>query len=396
METEAQSVQRAFDAFRAIILADTALQDELQAFDDVAPFSARASILADQHGIRLAADVLSEALRHDPLGLSRWSEAPPSSSSPGQGWLPVNVSPMSGELGVDWAYFGAQSLTEPFFEDSVRTALRRPLNRLARYRTRLADLPQWTKLHPGPEPSGFIFHMSRCGSTLVSQMLATDARNVVISEAAPIDKAVQIDRAAGDDQGRLLASVIGALGQKRSDRQCRYFLKFDSWHTRALPMFRRIFPSVPWIFLYREPTEVLASQRRQPGMHMVQSLVPSSLFGLEPGDGIPSEQYGASVLNRICEAVLQPYSDGGGLLVNYSELPQAVWTKILPHFGIAFSDADHAAMAGTALFDAKMPGMTFSPDAGAERREAMELVRPVAEQYLGDTYRQLEILRLAK
>jgi hypothetical protein len=394
METDAQSVQRAFDAFRAMILADAGLQDELQAYDDVASFSARASILAGQRGVGLTADVLSAALRHDPLGLSRRSEACPSSASPGQGWLPVNISPMSEELCVDWAYFGAQSLIEPFFEGSVRTAFRRPLNRLARYRTRLADLPQWTKLHPGLEPSGFIFHMSRCGSTLVSQMLATDARNIVISEAAPIDKAVQIDRATGDEQGQLLASAIGALGQKRSDRQCRYFLKFDSWHTRALPMFRRIFPSVPWIFLYREPTEVLASQRLRPGMHMVPSLVPSSLFGLEPGDGIPSEQYGASVLNRICEAVLLPYSDGGGLLVNYSELPQAVWTKILPHFGIAFSDADRAAMSDTALYDAKTPGMTFSPDAGAERRKTMSLVRPVAEQYLGDIYRRLEALRL--
>lgn len=27
-------------------------------------------------------------------------------------------------------------------------------------------------LEPGPEPSGFILHMSRCGSTLVTQMLA--------------------------------------------------------------------------------------------------------------------------------------------------------------------------------------------------------------------------------
>ena len=36
-------------------------------------------------------------------------------------------------------------------------------------------------------PSGFIFHMSRCGSTVISQMLAALAEHVVVSEAGPID-----------------------------------------------------------------------------------------------------------------------------------------------------------------------------------------------------------------
>ena len=40
--------------------------------------------------------------------------------------------------------------------------------------------------------------MSRCGSTLVSQMLAALPQNIVISEAAPIDAVVQLNRAQPD------------------------------------------------------------------------------------------------------------------------------------------------------------------------------------------------------
>ena len=35
------------------------------------------------------------------------------------------------------------------------------------------------------KPSGFIFHESRVGSTLISNMLAADTRNLVFSEASP-------------------------------------------------------------------------------------------------------------------------------------------------------------------------------------------------------------------
>lgn len=382
------------DRFRALILSDARLQHDLQAHDDLAAFGARAADLAVEHGIALTADAMQSGMRGDPIGLSRWSAIPLCAAPPEKDWLPINLASFDGQLCIDWAYFGARQLAELFFEDSVRAAMMHPLNQLVKCRTRLSDLPAWVKQNPGLEPSGFIFHMSRCGSTLVSQMLASDPRNDVISEASPIDAALQIDQAVGGAQGTILAAMIGAFGRKRDASERRHFIKLDSWHARALPLFRKAFPNVPWVFLYREPSEVLASQTMQPGMHVVPNLVPPALFGLDVEDQFPLERHCAAVVGKICEAVLKPYSEGGGLLVNYCELPQALWTRILPHFGIACSDAEREIMAAAATYDAKTPGVIFSPDASNERRNARLLMQPLAEQYLGEVYRRLEYLRI--
>jgi hypothetical protein len=391
-----QSGKSELDRFRALILNDGGLQEDLHSCDDIAAFAARASDLAAENGIALTTGDLHAALQIDLIGLSRSAVIPLRAEPPGNGWLPIHVASFDGQPCIDWTYFGARRLTEPFFEDSIRIASMRPLNRFVKCRTLLADLPAWAEQHTGLEPGGFIFHMSRCGSTLVSQMLASDRHNLVISEASPIDKALQIDHARSRAGGRpaLLTAMIRALGRKRADTQHRYFIKLDSWHTRALPLFRRAFPSVPWVFLYRDPIEVLTSQMLQPGMQRVPDFIQPAWFGLDPEDSIPDERYCARVLAKICEAVLQPYAEGGGLLVNYAELPQALWTRILPHFGVTCSDAERDSMAAAAQYDAKTPGIEFSRDTGEQRLRKMESLRALAEQYLGDVYRQLESLRL--
>ncbi|MGA7673653.1 MAG: hypothetical protein WCA78_01245 [Rhizomicrobium sp.] len=400
MATNAGAELSELDRFRAAVLSDVALQEALHTYDDQEGFVARALEIAGQHGINLIARDLEPALRYDPLGLARWTGGSITASSPQIGWLPIHITLLHGQSCVDWAYFGQRQLTEPFFEDSIRGVLRKPINRLARYRTFLGDLPTWAEQHPGLQPSGFIFHMSRCGSTLVSQMLAADPRNIVISEASPIDAIARLDPSAfGLDDSKhaaLLKATIGALGQRRAHHQTRHFIKLDSWHTLSLPLFRRAFPSVPWIFLYREPSEVLASQLRQRGIQTVPEYLSPIMFGLKPEDSLPPDVYCARLLNRICEAALQPLSEGGGLPVNYTQLPQALWTMIMPHFDIECSDRDREIMLEKARYDSKMPTIEFSTDGDDRRQTIMASARPIAERYIGAAYRRLEVLRLGK
>ncbi|CAN0474150.1 unnamed protein product [Discosporangium mesarthrocarpum] len=42
------------------------------------------------------------------------------------------------------------------------------------------------------EPSGFVFHMSRCGSTLMANLLGSSASNLVYSESRPPADVVSI------------------------------------------------------------------------------------------------------------------------------------------------------------------------------------------------------------
>ena len=157
--------------------------------------------------------------------------------------------------------------------------------------------------------------MSRCGSTLVSQMLAALPSNIVVSEASPIDTVVQAGRwrpdLSEDRQALWLNSIIGALGQKRSGNEQRYFVKLDCWHTLALPLFRRAFPAVPWVFLYRDPVEVLVSQLRIPGTQMIPGSVGPDLYGLERSYGPgTAEDYYAQVLAKVTEPAVAHYAAG--------------------------------------------------------------------------------------
>jgi hypothetical protein len=380
----------AFERFRALVLDDAGLQATLGEVEEVATLLERTVAAARARAIALDAEDLARRLAAP--------EPPPvlAGLAPRAGWLPVDLARHEGQDLATWAWFGRRRLTEPFFADSVRRALRQPFNRLFSFRTPLTDLEPWSRL--GLRPDGLIFHMSRCGSTLAAQMLGGPEAHIVVSEAAPIDAAVQWARARPgmDDaaQVALLRATVGALGQVRTAGERRYFVKLDSWHALALPLFRRAFPDTPWVFLYRDPLEVMVSQARQRGMQMVPAFVPPSLYGLNLPGGVPDEDYWGRVLAAIGQAALDGYAGGGGLLVNYAQLPGAVHTQILPHFRVVCSEAERAAMDRTALRDAKAPGFVFTPDSDAKRRTATAAVRAACERRLGEVHARLERLRI--
>jgi hypothetical protein len=314
------------------------------------------------------------------------------------GWLPIHVLAERGEVCVDWAWFGDKALTEPFYEDSIRAAMRRPLNRLARHRTRLIDLEACAAALPVQKPDGFIFHMSRCGSTLAAQMLASDSAHVVISEASPLDVVLRLPHMTQLPEElhvRLIRAMAGVLGHRRTAAHGKLFIKLDSWHTLAMPLFAQAFPGVPWVFMYREPVEVLASQVLERGMQTVPECMPPQIYGLGDEDTMPSEDYCARLLAKTCEGVIAPCGQGGGILVNYKEMPGALATRILPHFGIEASPAQRAAIAEATRFDAKTPSMYFAPEEKSKRDAMTDELRAIADRHMGAVYAALERLRTA-
>ena len=385
------------DRLRALVLADVLLQEKLRATDDADHFVALVMDAARDLGVSIAAEGVRAAMRPRLPGMDALVDDEVGETAlPPAGWLPVGTSWRRGELAVHWCYFGEQQLRDPFFEGSVQRCLFQPFNRLFRHTTPISRLAEWLRDHPPLRPSGLIFHMSRCGSTLVSQMLAASERNVVVSEASPIDAVVRARQMrpdlGEDEQARWLAWIVGALGQpRRGERRC--FIKLDCWHTLALPLFRRAFPSVPWVFMYRDPVEVLVSQLRMPGAQMLAQGIGPDLYGLARSYGPGSaEDYYARVLAEVCKPVVRHHSEGG-LLVDYRQLPDAVATAILPHFGVECSDADLAAMAQVTRYDAKTPSLQFAPDSGEKQQAATPAARAAADRWLGELYRRLETLR---
>lgn len=384
------------ELLRGGLAADRVWRDRLAAIDDLDAFVIAAKDAAAAMRIPIDGDTIHAALRFDPIGLDRFDDFPIDTIGfPEVGWLPISVEPARGGLAVDWAHFGDRGLTAPFFEQSIYVARRRPINRLLRYRTALAALAAQLPDDRSIAPDGFIFHMSRCGSTLVAQMLAATAEHIVISEAPPLDAAVRQAQAgcgmSMDERVRLLRAMVAALG-RTGEKAARYFVKLDSWHTLALPLFRRAFPETPWVFLYRDPVEVMVSQRRVQGLQMLPGMLDDVL---DLGDHPPmeSDSYTARVLARVVGAVSEHHGLGGGLLVNYRDLPGAVESAILPHFGVAPDAEMRAAMADTATRDVKKPGLPFIPDTAHKQREAMDSLRTAAADHVGAVYHRLERLR---
>ena len=309
-------------------------------------------------------------------------------------WVPFRLFSRGGEPWVDWVHLGNDRFSEPFFEQTIRRCLRHPANALFRHQTPLTTLSELYRQRPGLTPAGFIFHWSRCGSTLVAQMLAALKQAIVISEARPIDAVLRAD-AVDNDRTDWLRWMVNALAQPRNGER-HFFIKFDAWHVLQLPIIHRAFPETPWIFLYRDPIEVMVSQQRERGVQLLPHAVDPTWFGLDRHESWMTrlDEYGARVLARMALAAIEFHGPGRSRFVNFSELPAVVWESLLEFFDVKCSEEDLAAVKRAAHFDAKRPGLHFESDAAAKQRVASEALRALAAQWVEPLYEQLEQIRL--
>jgi hypothetical protein len=299
---------------------------------------------------------------------------------------------------VDWCHLGDLRFTKPFFAQTIDRAMAHPFNLLFR---RASPLETLSEQAPELRPAGFIFHMTRCGSTLVTRMLASLPAIVALSEPSPIDDVlrapaglpgVTADRIVG-----WLRAVTAALGRRRHKEQRDFVIKLDGWHALVLPLIRRAFPDVPWAFLYRQPVEVLGSIDTIPPYQMVPGGIDPALVGLSRPQALamPLERYAAVVLERICRAAIEHHAQANGLLIEYRELPDAVPERLVAHFGLDCDAAALARMREIARFDAKQPALTYVDDSEAKRRAASPEMHELADALLAPLYAQLEKLRSA-
>lgn len=317
------------------------------------------------------------------------------------GWIPIRVYMQQARPFVDWCYLGSLCFTDPFFDETIEYCLRHPFNQLFRHQTPIEALGEWHGVQPGLPPTGFVFHMSRCGSTLVSQMLAALPENVVISEAGPIESVLHAksqDNITDDERLAWLRWMISALAHPRTGSERHCFIKFESWHILDLPLIRRAFPNVPWVFIYREPVEVMVSNlQRSAGRMLAPGPLEARLLNLDfvVASQMPREEYLARALGRFCEFALQHLNDGG-MLLNYLQLPDVVWSSLASFFETTHPPAAIERMRDASKRDAKNPGVAFTDDAAAKQRAATDDVREMAERWVMPFYQRLEAARCGK
>ena len=126
-------------------------------------------------------------------------------------------------------------------------------------------------------------------------------------------------------------AVVSALGQAQAGQKL-YFIKLDAWHIHKLPLLHSAFPATPWIFMYRNPIEVLVSQLRSPGKFALPGAMAPAMLAMDFDDitNLSREEWCALVLAGFCRAALRFRAAPNGLCVNYNQLPVAVWTARHP------------------------------------------------------------------
>lgn len=308
-----------------------------------------------------------------------------------EGWLPIRVWQQAGAWQVDWCWFGDTRLHQPFFREAVDDALRLPFNQAFRRQTPLATLGDWQAESPGLTPSAFIFHASRCGSTLISQMLARLDNHIVISEPPALDALLRGDLPAVERRVAI-EGLLSAYGQRRCGSEQRLVIKLDAWNIAELPLLRECFPETPWLFLYRDPLEIAVSHLRRSGMHMVPGMIGASGLDDElPFDG--REDYIARRLGRLLSTGLAHCREFGGLAVNYSELPDAMAGRLAGFFGL--KDGQREQVFAAVGRHAKQPAEVFVGDSDSKRREASALLIERVERWARTPYQALEELLVA-
>jgi hypothetical protein len=316
------------------------------------------------------------------------------------GWLPARIVWRDSVPRVEWTLLGSRRLLDPFFELTLGRQMSHPFHQLFRRDSSLEEMIEWTDEHPGAPLRGMIFHMSRCGSTLMSQQLAACEYNVVASEPAPFEALVRAHLRLKDlpreVQIRWIRAMVSAIGQARAG-EAAFYLKTDCWLVHQMDLIREAFPDVPWVFLYRDPVEVMVSHKRIPAAWTVPGLLPPQALKLRTSDWDPTQTdvYVARAVALICGGGLEAVqNDENGILVNYSELPNVMYERMLPHFRLP-RDAI-PAMKRRSLQNARSPNSSFSRDEKSKQGDATDRLRDVVADHLEPIYRRLEAARQAQ
>ncbi len=203
--------------------------------------------------------LLPETDREVPIkdALSRIAETP--------GMVPVAIDHRDGGH-VLWADLGDHPFREWQYLFTVKHLAENGLVGEA-FRTGFDILQDDRVVNGGIRLRGFVFHISRCGSTLVAKALARSDTHVVITQGSPLQRgfwATLTDdwRQPLDTTPEALAmfrNLVQAMTRPRRPQQDTAFIKFISWNVLYADFIAAAYPDVPALFLYRDPVEVIAS-----------------------------------------------------------------------------------------------------------------------------------------
>lgn len=302
----------------------------------------------------------------------------------GSAGLPTRAALHADGLYLVLKDIAATELQDPFMQQTV-TRVQAP-ERIAHIATgALGAIPAATA------PAGIIFHVGRCGSTVLSQALKQIGGLVVYAEPLPINELLSPPRGARQEVVLALRGVGTAFAAHASGR---YVLKLSSWNTLFADVIAEAFPATPWIFSLRDPVEVGEAILRDPppwiggdseAARHLASIVDPGARSADPAE------YIARVFAAFCETMMRLDPARGGL-ARYDDFGAPLLQRVARHFGAQPDATEMERMRESTTRYAKAPlaqVAPFAPDAAAKRAAAPAGLRAAIDAIARPSYQRL-------
>jgi hypothetical protein len=320
-----------------------------------------------------------------------------------KGYLPVDADVVDGRPGLRWLDMSGVSLSEPFFEQTVERA---KADGRGEVFTEFDVLLQLEKLLDTLEPTGFIFHSSRCGSTLVANACRAVSNSIVLSEANPIDKLIA--RFITDAARKVKESTLLSLPARRGS--CAWAnagAATNSICSSSSPAAasRKSSASLAsgqtfrWLFLYRDPIETIVSNLNEipPWLIDKDRRVLAAINGVSPAAvaEMRLEELCARTIGSLY-ATAHRLANANSMLLNYTQLSVPEIVKVLRFFKLARRATKWTRSRGAADSIQKKLQARASlwPTRMLKQQHASVLIREMAAAWASEPYRLLEQKRI--
>lgn len=315
------------------------------------------------------------------------------------GLIPIDIDKDNHKL--VWFDIGDYQLTEGYFftsTDLLISSQEKPTLFTTEIRTLASDDILTDYIYP----SGFIFHMGRCGSTLLSKALARSPKHLVISEAPPHYLIWEYLKGNwlkplefSQENLTIYKNLILTMGRKRASDQRAHFIKFTTYNILFIDFIHRVFPDVPCLFLYRDPAEVMVSFLKQGAgwFKLKDSALGAFITGcsVEETKAMTPLTFVEKFLIRFISAALKA-SFGGLKYLNYEQLTLQNFEVILNAFHSTTFSGQMALMQKQFNFYCRDDSDTtpFVSDKANKRKEITPEIKSCVEGELTKLFHQLE------
>jgi hypothetical protein len=318
--------------------------------------------------------------------------------------MPVSVRSGVSGTRIIWIKSGDAILAEPFYHQT-----------LARLQARMPPCVstslEWLIGQGGDatfrKPAGFIFHMSRCGSTLVCNALKISEDVIVVAEAAPVLELLTPSPPSmlpypvmrwDEVRWKTLEGILMALRSRSLGENPRLIVKFASWNATVLRLIRAWCPDVPCLIVIRDPLEVAVSNLSANSGWMAFYGSPDKLkrfFGWEFLDAptVSREDYCARLLGHLCTSMLRTDLTKCRV-IDYDQLNPERLIAIRGFFGLQTTCEDEALITSICATYSKDP-MRSTPhvdDRAEKQRRASFMLREAVRTHALSSYLQIRSL----